>query len=524
MKNNVPAWKRFTLIAAVAFLVGLLPYFFLLLNVEAGELPLGTYLLHLGQWLWGRIVAYAPHILTIYIFAVGALIFLEGRNPDRTILWLMTLALLPIVGIALYLFLGPDLKRIERRKLFRPTRSYPAIVTPIDKQYPARVEKTSILAYRNSASEIMERCAVRVLIDGEETFSAILAALRGAKRYIHIEYFIFKDDRLGHEIADILCERAAAGVRVRMTTDAVGSWKLGRKFIERLHKAGVACHTFMPVSFPFFHSSINFRNHRKIVVVDGDIAFTGGLNVGTEYLGEGPLGFWRDTHAAFRGDAVYALNEIFLRDWRIASGESLAPDDPVFAPTDPEACMNLPFLPMQIVESGSSSAWHAIQQMYLMMISEAKQRIWITSPYLVPGEAIFNALQVAALAGIDVRLLIPAQSDHFLVYWAGRSNIEELLRAGVRIWRYGKGFVHAKTLVMDDLICSVGTANLDNRSLEINFEVQAFIYDRELSETFAQQFLKDIMNAEECLLREWEKRPLPPRFLEAVGRLWTSQI
>lgn len=525
MKKSVPVWKKMALIAAAAFVLGLLPYVAMMIMNDAAGLTVPQYINSLSTWIWDLAVKYAPHLLTLYVISVAIVIFLEGQNPDRTVLWLMTLALLPIVGVVLYILLGPDLKRIQARKMFKPSKTYPTILTPRERAAPDRVKKMSVLAFRNSGAEIMERGKVRILVDGDETFDCIKEHLRTAKRFINVEYFIFQDDTLGNEIADILCERSKAGVCVRMLTDGVGTKKFSRALVKKLDGAGVKRDTFMPVSFPVLRSGINFRNHRKIIVVDGDSAFMGGLNVGDEYLGKGHLGNWRDTHALFLGESVYALNSIFLQDWDIATGESLSPDMDEFSPTDPSTCESYPFLPLQIVASGGSgSAWHSIEQMYFTMISEAKSRVWITSPYLVPDESIKQAMQVAALSGIDVRVLIPAVPDHRLVFWAGRSYIEDLLRAGVRIWMYADGFIHAKTLLMDDLVSSVGTANLDNRSLEINFEVQAFIYNSEICGIFADQFLKDIDKSKECTLAEWEDRGVCSKFLESLGRLWSSQI
>lgn len=525
MINEKTIGKKLLTTAAIAFILGLLPYFLLIVRAGTKYLTLLQYVYGISLWVLGLAVRYAPHILTLYALGIAVLIFLEGKNPDRTVLWLVTLALLPVVGMILYLLLGPDMKRIQARKLFKPSKSCPATITPRYFHTPHEVKKISILAFRNSAADIMERGEVQVLEDGTQTFSAIKEALSAAKRFIHIEYFIFQDDRLGNEIADILCERASAGVKVRMMTDGVGTKKFGRALTRKLTGAGVEYHIFMPVSFPVLRSGVNFRNHRKIVVVDGDVAFTGGLNVGVEYLGEGPLGKWRDTHARFRGEPVSALNAIFLQDWKIAAEEDLSPDLELFLPTHPEEREKLPFLLTQVMASGGAvSPWHAIEQMYFMMISEAKSRIWITTPYLVPNESIMQALQVAALSGIDVRILIPSVPDHFLVNWAGRSNIEDLLRAGVRIWMYEEGFVHAKTLLMDDLISSVGTANLDNRSLAINFEVQAFVYCRETAKRFERDFLRDLEKSSECILSEWEKRGVRSKVLESLGRLWSSQI
>ncbi|MDR3332450.1 MAG: cardiolipin synthase [Synergistaceae bacterium] len=520
MNKKHPSLKWLAMIAVAAFVLGLLPFLFLSLH----ETGVAGFVAVIWRLVWRGLMVYAPHILTIYMIIVAALIFFEGRNPDRTVMWLLTLALLPVVGIVLYLLLGPDLKRFKMRRLFRPTKSYPSANSPHGRRTSVRVRKTTVLAFRNSSAEIMERGKLRMLIDGDETFTCIKKELAKARRYINIEYFIFKDDRLGREIADILEERASAGVKVRMMTDGVGSWKLGRRLVKELQDSGVDFRTFMPVSFPFFRSRLNFRNHRKIIIIDGDAAFTGGLNVGAEYLGEGPLGHWRDTHALFRGDSVKAFNAIFLEDWRIASGRRLSPDSAEFAASDPTEAESMPFLPMQIVPGGSSTAWRSIQQMYFLLIAEAQKRIWITTPYLAPDSIILEALQASALAGVDVRILIPYKSDHFMAYWAGRSNIEELLRAGARIWMYKKGFIHAKTLLMDNLIASLGTANLDNRSLEINFEVQAFIYDEQACASLERQFASDLKDSEECFLSKWERRGIVSKVMESMGRLWSSQI
>jgi cardiolipin synthase len=522
MKDRGWVWKKFIMIGAVAFLLGLSPYLIQIFLAGGGAVDFAM----MADMFLSRSIAlvgeYVPLISAIYIATAAVLIFLEERNPDRTILWLMTLAFLPVFGIILYIMLGPDMKRIKMRKLFKPTKSYPSRATGWE-HAPARVRKTSILAFRNSSSDICERCGVSLLLNGEETFRRIESELSKAERYINIEYFIFKDDRLGRKIADILMERSKAGVCVRMAVDGVGSWRLGRNLKNKLLTAGVDVRTFMPVSFPIFHSRLNFRNHRKIIVIDGMVAFTGGLNIGVEYLGEGPLGPWRDTHAVFSGDAVRALNSIFLADWNICSGIVLSADDPEFAPQR-EDHEEIAYMPVQIVPGGSGQAWNSIEQLYFLMIAESQVRIWITSPYLVPDGTILDALKIAALSGVDVRILIPAKGDHFLSYWAGRSNIEDLLRAGVRIWQYEKGFIHAKTLVMDDAIGSVGTANLDNRSLQINFEVQAFIYDAAICAELAEQFLADLGDARECVLKSWEKRPIGSKILESVGRLWSSQI
>lgn len=526
MKIN---YKTVLIFSFTAFLVGFLLQFYNRGNfpfvwLNGGGFSLSPEMVMLLKESLIFFKRYAPHILSIYVFLIALLIFMEGQNPDRTILWLLTLALLPGLGLILYLALGPDMRRLANKKKFRATSTSLCLSGEHCVENRRFDEKLATLLYRSADAQLLKLNEVELLIDGEQTFSRLWDALEKATRYIHLEYFIIQNDALGQELADILCERSATGVTVRLIFDDVGSWKLGRTYVKRLRDAGVEVHAFLPASFPFFRSSMNFRNHRKIAIIDGALAFSGGLNIGVEYLGKGKLGPWRDTHAVFRGEAVMDFHRIFIRDWNFCSGENLNPEDIIFQAEKKDTAEELSLLPLQIATSGSDSAWSSIGQAYASMISNAQKRIWITTPYLVPGSGLLNALRIAAMSGVDVRLLIPSVPDHKLVYWAGRSNIEDLLRCGVRIWMYQKGFVHAKTLLMDHAVASVGTANLDTRSLEINFEVQTFIYDEGINEQLADLFLKDIENSAECLFHEWSQRPFHHKFLESLGRLWSAQI
>lgn len=469
---------------------------------------------------------YTWHILIAYAFIIGTVIFMEGQNPDRTILWLLTLLLVPVIGVIVYMIIGPDLKSIKSRKLFKTSKRLRKDKTPFTQDKRFLMGRAIHAA---SGADLTVRNRVDILINGKETFDSIKSELLKAKKYIHMQYYIIKDDEIGGEIRDILTKAASRGVKVRVLYDAVGSWKLKREYIEILRKAGVDCHSFMPVSFPMFRRKMNFRNHRKIIVIDGAVAFTGGLNIGDEYLGKGHLGHWRDTHARLEGESVRELHKIFLYDWCMRSGEdpekiceNVSCDDCGSSST--QDLSKLPILPLQVVASGIDNAWHSISMGYYSMISRAKERIWITSPYLVPGPILMNAMTTAALAGVDVRVIMPAQKDHFLVFWGSRGNVEQLLRAGVRIYQYKKGFIHTKTILADDDISSVGTCNMDVRSLEINFEDQLFIYDKGLNAEFAQQFLADIKDSVELALKEWERRPIWQKILESFGRLYSAQI
>lgn len=518
------------IIAVVAFIAGYSPtiYNYVTENIvyTLGEgLSLHPRLLNAVSSFLALIHKYAWHIVAVYALIIAFVIFMENQNPDRTILWLITLVLLPGVGLIIYMIIGPDFHHLKDRKRFKPPKVQNLVHGDYsqDKRY-----LLGRLLHACSGAELMMHNKVEILIDGDEKFSALKQDLKQAKCYIHMQYFILKDDEIGTEIADLLVDAAHRGVKVRVLYDAVGSWKLGRKYIKRLTDAGVMCRSFMPMAFPRLRRKMNFRNHRKIVVIDDKISYTGGLNVGDEYLGKGPLGNWRDTHVRIFGEASGALHKIFLQDWCIRSGE-----DPAFISEELASQLfdaedlsfpHLPVVPIQVVPSGIDSTWHSIQQGFLSMIARAKNRVWITTPYLVPGPPIMNALANTALSGVDVRVLIPAAKDHFLVHWASRGNVEPLIRAGVRVYFYEKGFIHSKTVLSDEDICSVGTCNFDVRSLEINFENQLFIYDKNLNHAFAEQFLKDLDDASEVILSEWENRPLWQKILESFGRLYSAQI
>jgi cardiolipin synthase len=468
---------------------------------------------------------YAWHILVVYALIIGFIIFLEGQNPDRTILWLITLVLLPGIGLILYMILGPDMRHMQMKKKFRP-------VMRLDlSEHSFTTDKRYLLArmlHICSGADMLLHNEIEFYTDGESAFSSMKSEIESAKRYIHMQYYIIKDDNLGREISNLLAEAAERGVRVRLLYDAVGSWRLDRSFITGLQERGIECHSFMPMSFPRFRRKMNFRNHRKITVIDGEVAFTGGMNIGDEYLGLGKLGNWRDTAVRIKGEAVRALDEIFLKDWCVRHGENAC--NPAaellenIAYKDDETYEDLPMVPLQVIESGTDSAWHSISRGYFGMITRARSRIWITTPYLVPGPHLINAITSAALAGVDTRLMLPAKRDHFLVYWGSRSQIEYMLRAGVRIFLYENGFIHAKTLVADDDICSVGTCNMDIRSLEINFENQLFIYSNELNAEMAEHFTKDMTEAREVKLEDWVRRPMWQKVLESFGRLYSAQI
>ncbi len=465
-------------------------------------------------------------LFTIYSFFIAIVIFLENKDPSKTIAWLLVLFLVPVVGFVLYILLGQNLRKkkkfkgkenIDTQIIDEIVQNQKYILSHIelfDNDYSLVKSRLIKLLLRNSNAPFTINNRTQVLTNGEETFGSIIQELKKAKHHIHMEYFIIRNDDLGNRIKDILISKAKDGLEVRVIYDSVGCWKLGKEYINDLKNAGVMVYPFFPVLFPVLSRELNYRNHRKIIVIDGKTGFVGGLNIGDEYLGKNSrLGFWRDTHLKIEGESIYILQNIFLKDWTFVSNQSITSMD--YYPKLDYYGEQL----IQITECGPDSKWQSILQAYFTMISTAEKRVWITTPYLVPDESIMRALKVAALTGVDVRIIIPSRPDHFIVYWASRSNIEALLRAGVKIYTYEKGFIHSKILLVDGIGASIGTANLDMRSLEINFEVNAFIYDEEVIERLEKDFENDLDNSKEVEIEDHMNRRNYEKFLESLGRL-----
>lgn len=468
--------------------------------------------------LWNTLADYAYWILGGYALLAAAVIFLEEQNPDRAIIWLGALLLFPFVGLAAYVIFGPNVRSVKHRwrihKTFRQRQQGVASSPSVDAPGLERLLASSCGAVPTTRND------VRVLLNGEKTFQAIEKALYNAVDYIHMEYFSIASDELGTRIKELLVSKAKEGVKIRLLYDAVGSWQMGRAYVSDLRKAGVEIQAFMPTAFARFRSSINHRDHRKILVVDGRTGFLGGLNIGDMYMGKNPkMGKWRDTHIMIAGAAVRELNRVFLSHWGQCTGKYL--DFRKFAAV-PSTDMQL--TPVQIATSGPGKDFRAIADGYFYMIANAKRRIWITTPYLVPGTSIFSALSVAARSGVDVRVIIPSKADHTLVFWASQFNVDQLLQSGVRIFSYKDGFIHAKTAVMDGLLVSVGTTNLDVRSLEVNYEVQAFIRSQRVAEEFEHAFLDDLEKCGEETVADRRNRPFYRKIQGAIGRLWSSLL
>ncbi|MCD5414573.1 MAG: cardiolipin synthase [Clostridiales bacterium] len=465
---------------------------------------------------------------SILTFFVCIIVLMENRSPQRTVAWLLVLIFLPVAGLMFYLYIGQN-HRKKRTFIKKSKEDYKLLRRLLKEQINftscADIAKRTGLESRwkiislllnSTHSPITINNSIQVLQNGEKKFSEILLAIKSAKHHIHMEYFIIKDSEIGVTIRDALIEKANEGIEVRLVYDAVGSWKLKKSFIDPMKRAGIKVGVFLPVTLPFLGSSLNYRNHRKILIVDGKIGFLGGINIGDEYLGKSKkMGFWRDTHLKILGEAVYVLQVIFLMDWYFVYSEEL--DDEIYFPKQAYCGEKM----IQIAASGPDSYWQSIHQAFFSLISVATERIFITTPYLIPDESISMALKTAALSGVDTRIILPNKIDHYAVFWASKSHYMELLEAGVRIYEYDKGFIHGKVILVDGCFSTIGTANLDIRSFQLNFEVNAFIYDEEATKKLADDFYADIKSCIEINIEEYKKRSLARRVIESLARLFS---
>jgi len=491
-----------------------------------------------GDWLGG--VLGSPAALAgleaAWVIAMAGWILQERRPPVTTLAWILGLSLLPVVGVPIYLVLGP--RRLKRRLLRRAAARQGLSGTPepwraIEEEAPVDTRQLLQLARTLTGVPGETATGLTLFADGDQAIDAIIEAIGAARDHVHLEYYIFSADRTGTRVRDALVERAAAGVTVRLLVDAAGS-SLKRSFLAPLLAAGGQVARFNPafggrVSARFF----NFRTHRKIVVCDGLTGFTGGVNI-TDSHSRSASGSaaWRDTNLRLTGNAVHGLQLAFLEDWLFSQpGEPKPETEAQRARYFPETGRGDHLV--QIVASGPDEpgprqarldeTGHAVEALYFAAIAGARRRIWLTTPYLLPSEPMAAALETAALRGVDVQLLVPVRTDSRLVDAASRTFWGGLLAAGVDIYRYGPPMVHAKTCVIDDRLAIVGTANLDNRSLRLNFEVVVAIHGGPKVEELAALFRHDLAQAQPCP-REGRRQRLLSRVFSSLARLLTPQL
>jgi cardiolipin synthase len=471
-------------------------------------------------------------IYVISFFIACAIIFIERKNPSATLAWIMLLFMVPGLGIIFYILFSQN---ISRRRIFRLTNYEHLIITEaLDEQMTSI--KSKEFRFTNDAAKkwqhmiLMQQMYskafytqnnhISILTDGNHKFESLFNDLLNAKYSINIMYFIIKNDSMGRKLIDILTLKAKEGVEVRLLIDAVGGRQITSRHLRKFKKAGGKYAYFFSPVFRILNLRLNYRNHRKMVIIDGKIGYLGGFNVADEYVGKSKkFGYWRDTHLRLLGSCVQDLNARFILDWRFASKEQL-----VLAKAYYNKVIERGNTGIQIVSSGPESQRTEIKQGFLKMISSAKKNIYIQTPYFVPDASIIESLKNAIFSGVDVRIMIPNKPDHMFVYWATYSYIGILLEAGAKVYIYDKGFLHAKNICVDGEVASVGSANFDIRSFRLSFETNAFIYDEEEVFKLESIFETDITNSRELTLEDYNNRSLIIKFKESISRLLSDLL
>lgn len=485
----------------------------------------------LEVWIW-----LLRHIFYVNLVFSVAIVFFQRKDPKTVWTWLLALNFIPVFGILFYLLFSQDfrkskmfrVKEIEDRLEYSARRQEEfiknrdmALLGPLQENYADLV----LYNLEVSGAVLTMNNRVDIFTDGVEKFEDLRQELRRAKQYIHIQYYIIKNDEVFDSIVPILLLKAKEGVEVRILYDGMGGRFMPRKRWRELERAGVRVAVFFPPVLGRLNLRVNYRNHRKIVVIDGKIGYVGGFNIGREYISRDPrFGYWRDTHLKLNGEAVTGLQIRFALDWNYAAGENLFKLSKYFFGEeksggrepfpDPEDMVGI-----QIVASGPDTSARQVRDNYLELFHKARHHIYIQTPYFVPDDAVLSALRIAAQSGVDVRLMIPNKPDHPFVYWATYSYVGDLLKAGARCYTYENGFLHAKGVTADGCVSCYGTANMDIRSFELNFEVNAVIYDRETTERLEAAFLNDLTHCREITEEIYQDRGLWIRFKEQCSRL-----
>ena len=458
-------------------------------------------------------------VYSIIIIITMVRVLMDNRQPAKTMAWMLVLMFIPFLGIILYIFFGQNTRK--ERKIWQQSldqltkRSMLEFVEQKDFNIPEEYRTISNLFMNQNLALPFKNNEVEIYTSGYDFFPSLLMEIGKAEHHIHIDTFIISDDPLGRLIADALIDKARQGIEVRLIYDDVGSWRTPNNFFTRMRNEGIEVYAFMPVRFPAFTSRVNYRNHRKICVIDGEVGFIGGMNIARRYVQGTPKQSWRDTHVKLTGAAVYGLQRAFLVDWYFVS-KVLITERSYY----PEIIIGQNNSLVQVVTSSPTSLWPEIEQGYVRILTNAKHYVYMETPYFLPTDPILFAMRVAALSGVDVRLMIPYETDTKVVEWASRSYVIEASRAGVKILLYRKGFNHSKLLVSDDAMATIGSTNVDFRSFENDFEANAFFYDKKIALQVKEVFLadqKDSIDLDD--VRRFIKKPFLQRLWESFVRL-----
>ena len=492
-----------------------------------------------GAEVFDLVVLLITIFLVVNIVLSVITLLLERRDAASLWAWILVMMFIPVLGFLLYLFVG---RRLSKDKIFRllevESGERPEQVVHRQRQammdgefvfgnhVAAHNSDLAILLADDDGGRVSQDNAVRIFHDGNDKFDTLIADIESATDHVHLLYYIFRPDELGTRILTALAERAEAGVEVRLCFDAMGGKGVKKKHLARLRAAGGQVYPFFPNVLPLINFRINNRTHRKIAVIDGEIGYVGGFNVGDEYLGTNPkFGYWRDTHLRIDGGAVASLQKRLLMDWNVAAdkGDQVRWEDRYFPDGHRSGESATDHLHgdvvVQIASSGPDGQWERIKYGYLKLFTTARKSIFIQTPYFMPDSSVMEALKVAARSGIDVRLMVPDKPDHLLVYPATLSFADELAEAGAKVFIYRNGFMHAKTVLIDEEISSVGSANIDYRSFRLNFEVNAFVYDADIGKQLADIYRQDLTHCTEFDHDTAYRHPVIGRIKESISRL-----
>ena len=460
--------------------------------------------------------------LTI-IFGTILVIISENRNPVKTIAWCVVLAFMPVIGLLLYILFGMDNRhrRLIKEDDLSRLKGITEIIQgeDISSDIPAQYKPLAGMLHKMNRAYPLSGNNVEIITDFQTMSDRLIADIGSARQHINMLFFKFEDDEVGRRIADALIKKAEEGVQVRLIYDDAGNLMVPRRFYKKLRKHGLQVRGFIKIFLPILSRDYNSRNHRKVVVIDGKVGYMGGMNIAQRYAEGLKWGIWRDTQIRIMGPAVSELQTSFLTDWKFTKGDT--PDLGLMYPYNAPCGNTL----MQIVTGGPMDKWNAMMQAYMTAIVSARSYAYLQSPYFIPPEPIMKVLQNAALSGVDVRVMIPYRGDKgVLPPWASRSYIKEALNAGIRMYLYRKGYMHAKTLVIDDSLVTIGSTNLDFRGFEQDFEINAFMYDENLARQQHDLFIEDQKDAELIDPLEWDKRPLLDKAKESAARIFSQVL
>lgn len=480
---------------------------------------ISTIMLAISLLDWVYVIITVAYICTV--LSIIWVVISENRNPVRSLAWITVLLMVPVVGIVLYMFFGRSLRStlfVSQRLRRMSQQELKAYQVDIERLgFSQNTQQTIRLAHTMCRAYYFSNNKVDIYTNGTDKFNALRADLRAATQYINMQYYIFENDRIGNEIRNILIEKTRQGVKVRIIYDGVGSFNVDKRFFKTMLDAGIEAYPFMRINFPQFAQRVNWRNHRKIMVIDGKCGYIGGMNVADRYVDGcswGTRGVWRDTHLRITGPAVKALQHSFALDWNFMNKQVLTDHIATEWDETPDSKAGI-----QLVTSGPMSDWNNIALMMLNAISNAKKCVYLQTPYFLPTEALLKALQTSALSGVDVRIMIPQRSDSTMLRLASYSYVSECLRAGIKFHFFTAGMLHSKVLIIDDELCTVGSTNFDFRSFEHNYEGNVFIYDSSTNARLKHAFHTDMAECNTCSYQQWMARPKAKRMLESLIRL-----